>query len=98
VVPTTPVQTVAVQPLLAGTDVDIVDDGYLPSRLTIQVGAAVIWRNFGGKVHDAQSKDGKWASLLLQPGMRMRVEFPVAGLYEYQCTYHPGMEGRISAE
>jgi plastocyanin len=75
--------------------VDILDDLYSPSEVSIRRGETVTWRNFGAKVHDALSIDDAWSPALLQPGGRARVTFDRVGRFEYTCSVHSSMTGWV---
>lgn len=76
----------------------VVDNGYMPSQLTIQVGSSVAWTNLGGDGHDVTGTgpDGSWRSGPLGPRDTYRRPFNLAGVYDYACTVHPEMRGRIT--
>jgi plastocyanin len=71
---------------------------FSPDAVTIPVGGKVLWVG-SGVVHnvvfgspDAPSGCGNWAI-----GDCLRT-FPVAGIFDYVCTLHSGMFGRVTAE
>jgi plastocyanin len=69
-----------------------------PDVVTIPVGGKVLWVG-SGVVHnvafgspDAPSGCGNWSF-----GDCLRT-FPVAGIFDYLCTLHPGMVGRVTVQ
>jgi plastocyanin len=81
----------------AAPGVAIVDNGYLPGQLTVQVGAVVSWVNTGSDGHDVSGTGpgGAWRSGPLAPAERYQRPFDLPGIYDYVCTIHPEMRGRI---
>jgi hypothetical protein len=77
--------------------VDLVDNGYQPSELVVKVGASVLWFNAGHDGHDVTGRgpDGPWRSGLLGPADRYQRPFMQPGNYDFMCSLHPEMRGRI---
>jgi plastocyanin len=77
--------------------VSVVDNGYLPSQLTIAPGAHVTWANTGSEGHDVSGNGpgGMWQSGPLGPADRYQRPFVLAGNYDYWCSIHPEMRGRV---
>ena len=76
----------------------IVIDGYQfePKSVTITVGTNVTWVNRDAAPHTVTSSDMRFASSgALDSGDRYSYTFITAGTYEYYCTLHPFMTGRI---
>lgn len=80
----------------AGHVVEIVDFGYAPADLTISAGDTVTWTNLDAVAHTATATDGTWDTGLLEQGASASITFTAAGTYEYLCTPHPSMTGRIT--
>jgi plastocyanin len=80
--------------------VAIVDNGYLPSQLVIQVGSRVRWTNLGSDGHDISGNGpgGSWRSGPIGPADRYERLFATAGTYTYVCSVHPEMRGRIDVQ
>lgn len=76
-----------------GPTVTIEDMAYAPATLTVGVGATVTW----------VWQDGAIAHDVKGPGFKSKVvsegtfshRFTEPGTYEYLCTLHPNMTGRI---
>ncbi len=80
-------------------DVTVTTPGntFSPDRIEIAVGRTVTWQ-FSGAVHnvtfvDAAPPGGNIPDAL--PGTSASRTFPAEGDYEYGCTLHPGMSGRV---
>ena len=80
-----------------GTDhaVEIVDFAFSPATLTITAGDTVTWTNGDPIVHTATSTTGAWDSGDLEMGESYSLTFAEPGTYDYLCTPHPSMTGRI---
>jgi plastocyanin len=87
-----PTATAPAQP-----QVGIVDNGYLPAQVAVQLGTTVVWTNTGSDAHDVTGNGpgGAWRSGTLAPSDRYQRLFPLAGTYDFACTIHPEMRGRI---
>jgi plastocyanin len=80
-----------------GTDhaVEIVDFAFSPATLTITAGDTVTWTNGDPVVHTATSTTGAWDSGDLEMGESYSLTFAEPGTFDYLCTPHPSMTGRI---
>ena len=82
-------------------DVDIVETGHMlrsgfsPSRLTVEAGTTVTWRNTGVEAHSVVSQDQLFDSKLMDAGETFSVTFEAAGTYRYHCEPRPWMKGTI---
>ena len=63
--------------------------------LTIAVGDTVTWTNRDTVVHTATSVNGAFDSGDLDVGESYSLTFTAPGTYDYLCTPHPSMTGRI---
>jgi plastocyanin len=77
--------------------VDLVDNGYLPGQLVVQPGTTVVWTNMGSDGHDVTGNGpgGAWRSGMLAPSDGYQRSFPMVGTYDFACSIHPEMRGRI---
>ena len=84
-------------PARAGTDglVEISEFAYSPAELTVTVGDTVTWTNLDAVDHTATAIDGSWDTGLLGQGDSGSITFTAPGTYDYLCTPHPSMTGRI---
>jgi plastocyanin len=70
--------------------------GYQPSALTVRAGETVEWKNDGMVPHTATSVDGKaFDSGQIETGASWRVTLTRKGTFDYICTLHPNMKGRL---
>jgi amicyanin len=91
------VGSAAAYPARAGANntVQIADFAFSPPTLTIVEGESVTWTNADPIVHTATSTSGSFDSGDLDPGESYSVTFATPGTYDYLCTPHPSMTGRI---
>lgn len=76
-------------------EIQIANFAYGPEELTITAGDTVTWTNEDGVIHTATSIDGAFDSGDLDTGQSYSLTFTTPGTYEYLCTPHPWMTGRI---
>lgn len=83
-----------------GARVEMRDDRFVPSRLTVAAGTTVTWVNTGNNFHDPGGLSGAWRSGLLPRGGTFSRTFPTPGVYPYVCLQHflQGMRGTIIVE
>ena len=75
--------------------VEIADFVFSPPMLTVTAGETVTWTNADPVVHTATSTSGAFDSGDLDQGESYSVTFTTPGTYDYLCTPHPTMTGRI---
>lgn len=75
--------------------VEIVDFAYAPATLTIQAGDTVTWTNLDAVEHTATGTAGAFDTGLLGQNESASITFTQPGTYDYLCTPHPSMVGRI---
>lgn len=77
--------------------IDLVDNGYFPAQMVVRAGATVGWVNTGSDGHDVTGTGpgGAWRSGPLAPADRYQRAFGLPGTYDYVCTLHPEMRGRL---
>ncbi len=66
-----------------------------PEVLTIPVGATVIWTNRDDIPHTVVSTDGIFKSKVLDTDEKFSFTFTKAGTYDYFCSVHPKMTGKV---
>jgi nitrite reductase (NO-forming) len=70
---------------------------YVPNVLMVPLGATVTWTNNDpGMVHTVTAADGSFDSGMLNAGQSFSFTFDKPGDFDYACTPHPWMKGRIS--
>ena len=75
--------------------VEIKDFAFQPSTLTVNVGEKVTWTNRDDEPHQIGSVDKKLVSPVLDTDGQFSQTFTAAGTYEYYCTLHPRMTGKV---
>jgi plastocyanin len=81
--------------LKAPTYIDIMNNAFAPSTVTISAGTAVKWVNKDGVKHTATADDVSWGTGTLEAGQNFSRYFKTPGTYTYFCSYHPEMKGTI---
>jgi nitrite reductase (NO-forming) len=70
---------------------------YSPNVLMVPLGATVTWTNNDpGMMHTVTALDGSFDSGMMADGATFSFTFDKPGDFDYQCTPHPWMKGRIS--
>ncbi len=84
-------------PVRGGTThhVAILDFAFSPATITIAAGDAVTWTNEDAVTHTETGISGIFDSGDLGPGESFSFTFTTPGTYDYLCTPHPTMTGRI---
>jgi plastocyanin len=77
----------------AGIQID--DFHYSPPMLVVAPGTTVIWKNDDDSPHSVHEKDGKFKSAALDTDDTFSQTFTAAGEYDYFCSIHPYMTGKI---
>ena len=75
--------------------VTISDFAFSPATVTIAAGDTVTWTNTDPVVHTATSTSGAFDSGDIAQGDTFSFTFTTPGTYDYFCTPHPTMTGRI---
>ncbi len=75
--------------------VKIGDFKFKPHTLTVAAGATVTWINEDDVPHVVVDVDRKYKSRVLDTGDRFSHRFDSPGTYEYFCSMHPRMTGRV---
>ncbi len=79
-----------------GEQVTIENFAFSPSTLTIKAGTKVKWVNQDSVAHTVKSDT--FASDTLQTGESYTFQFDQTGTYDYFCSLHPAMKGKIIVE
>ena len=82
----------------ASNIIEMQDNRYAPSKLTVQVGTTVTFKNTGLNTHNATSLTGVWDSGLLTTGQTFQYTFTTPGTYKFICSQHflEGMTGTLT--
>ncbi|WP_448575023.1 cupredoxin domain-containing protein [Thermomicrobium sp.] len=76
-------------------EIAVVNFGFQPVEITVAAGTVVVWRNVSPTTHTVVAKNRAFESELLAPGDTYSVTLREPGVYEYECTLHPEMVGRV---
>ena len=82
----------------SATTVNIKDNSFMPSTLTVPVGATVEWHNQDGVQHTVTSDQGLFDSGVLMQGKKFAFKFNAPGSFGYHCGIHSGMQGTITVK
>src|SRR5262245_32816344 len=68
---------------------------FAPAAATVPAGATITWVNHDDVPHVVMSTDKKFKSPVLDTDEKFSHSFDAPGTYEYFCSLHPRMTGRI---
>jgi plastocyanin len=68
---------------------------FAPATLTVPVGTQVIWTNQDSTPHTVTASNGAFNSGALSTGSEFSFILNQAGSYDYHCSIHPSMLGKI---
>ncbi len=68
---------------------------YTPSTLVVAPGTTVTWTNDDDDVHTVVDKERKFKSAALDTNDTFTQTFTTPGEYDYFCSLHPQMTGKI---
>lgn len=74
----------------------IQDYTFQPAEITIQKGETITWINQDDVRHTATGKD--FDSGLLSKGQAFKQTFSESGIFDYFCTPHPDMKGKVTVK
>jgi len=79
--------------------VEIIDNSFSPNKITVPVGATVVWTHKGQKPHTVTADDGSFDSGKLENGVSFKQTFGKTGTFPYFCQFHggKGSEGMAGA-
>ena len=82
---------------------EVTNSCYIPYIITIKQGEDVIWLNDDVAFHSVTSGFYENPSNLfdsghLDPGEKFSITFEEKGVFDYFCTLHPWMEGKVLVE
>jgi amicyanin len=66
-----------------------------PEALTVPVGTTVTWTNRDDIPHTVVSTEGVFKSKVLDTDEKFSFTFAKAGAYDYFCSIHPKMVGKV---
>jgi plastocyanin len=68
---------------------------FKPGVITVPVGTTVVWQNDDEVPHTVTSVDGTFRSSALDTKDKFSFTFDKAGTFEYFCSVHPFMKGKV---
>jgi Icc protein len=80
---------------LAPNQVGIDNFTFTPPTIHVSTGAEITWINFDDVPHVIADARGAFASRALDTNQRFAHRFATPGTYDYFCSIHPTMTGRI---
>jgi len=85
------------EPTVAGMkDVSVDNFSFAPAAASVPLGGSVRWTNRDDVPHVIMSSDKKFKSPVLDTDQQFSFTFDAPGNYEYFCSLHPKMTGRVS--
>ena len=79
-------------------DVNIEDLAFNPAEINVPVGSTVTWFNKDSVIHTVTAREGTFDSGNLSRNETFSHTFEERGTFEYYCTIHPYIEGRVVVE
>ncbi len=76
--------------------IEVRDYAYRPLRLTVQVGATVLFTNLDSTAHTATASSGAFDTGTIAPRGRRTIVLTHPGTYAYYCQFHPFMRATIT--
>lgn len=68
---------------------------FKPKEIVVPAGATVVWIQKDRAPHTVTAKDGGFDSGRLTKGDKFTHTFSKKGSYDYICTFHPSMRGKV---
>lgn len=93
-----PMASPAASPAAAAEVTVHIKDFYMdPGTITVKPGTKVTWINDGPTIHTTTSTShpAVWDSGILQVGQKFSYVFTKPGEYDYWCSLHPQMVGKV---
>jgi plastocyanin len=90
---------VAATPTVVDTDtvtIDIEDFEFKPSNVSVPLNATVTWNNHDNAPHDATDDSNEWETERMDDDENASLTFDTPGTYDYHCSIHPYMKGRLT--
>ncbi len=94
-----PMATAAGAPAAESTnEIRIADFNYDPERVTVDVGAELVWTNGDQAPHTATADDGSFDTGTLDQDDSGNATFEQPGTYSYYCRFHPFMKATVEVQ
>jgi plastocyanin len=82
----------------SGNAVSISNFAFSPASITVPAGTKVTWTNNDSVAHTVSSRGGLFDSGSLSPKATFSYTFAQKGTYEYFCSFHSSMNGKVIVE
>jgi plastocyanin len=79
----------------AATNITIDNFSFAPKEITVAAGTTITWVNRDDVPHTVVNPDKKFRSKALDTDDQFSFTFTDAGTYNYFCSVHPTMTGKI---
>jgi Icc protein len=83
---------------LGPNEVGIDNFAFTPGVLTVKAGTSVTWDNRDDVPHIIVDTRGRFSSKVLDTDQKFTLKLTAAGTYDYFCSIHPKMTGRLVVE
>jgi len=85
---------------VSGKSTDIMMKGskFAPADLTVDKGTTVTWNNDDSTTHTVTAGSKVFDSGNLEKGKSFSYTFNEPGVFEYACTIHPSMKGKVTVK
>lgn len=80
---------------IQAADINIVNFAFQPKNFSTTTGSTVQWHNSSGTNHTVTANNGSFNSGIIPGNGNYSRAFNSAGTYDYFCTIHPSMTGRV---
>jgi plastocyanin len=77
----------------ASSQVTIQDESFNPASMTVSIGTTVTWTNKDSLTHNVTGSGWQSGNLLF--GTSFSYTFSQSGTFDYHCSIHPFMTGKI---
>lgn len=88
-----PAQAAPPPPAPETITINVEDNKFTPNKITVPVGATVVWTHTGQRPHTITADDGTFDSGRLENGATFSFTFEQAGTFPYFCQFHGGKGG-----
>jgi plastocyanin len=85
-------------PPVATNTIKIINFTFEPSNITVKVGANVTWINEDSAPHQVKEDTGLFLSSPLTNGQSFTYQFNTPGIFNYTCSIHNYMKGKVIVE
>ena len=93
-----PTPAATTTPTTAHANVDISGFAFVPQTLTVSVGTTVTWTNNDSVSHTITSNDNLFESGTIAKGATFSHTFEQKGTFNYHCSIHISMTGKVIVE